>query len=270
MCELLGVSIDRPERPTFAFAGFQEASKIKKEWRKSNPDGWGLGCYPKDGLGAFIIKEPVAAIGSPLAKVVRDGLQPESKTHLLHVRRRSGRDSKKPGPAPIHVNTHPFSRVVEDREFIFAHNGGLKDHRQDPPLGRYHCLGQTTSEYAFCYILRKASLIRNHKWRQVQELLLKINTYGNFNCILSDGEYMLVYRDVEGYKGLSFVERHAPYPKIVLKDNTQYRVDLQLSQDSSRKALLFATNPFTDGENWHELPPGRLTVAKEGETVWQG
>jgi predicted glutamine amidotransferase len=67
VCELLGISINRPERPVYAFRGLEHGSKDDPDWRKSNPDGWGVACYPDDGLAPLVLKEAAAAHASPLA-----------------------------------------------------------------------------------------------------------------------------------------------------------------------------------------------------------
>ena len=80
---------------------------------------------------------------------------------------------------------------------------------------------------------------------------------------------MAVYCDRDRYKNLSFVERLAPFDeKIVLTDDHNYRVDLRLSQDESRRAILFATRPLTVGEEWTKLKKGRLVIVEGGEFRW--
>jgi len=263
MCELLGVSINRPERPMYAFRGLEHGSKEDSDWRKSNPHGWGVACYPEDGPAALILKEAAPAHSSPLAAIVRDGLLPRSRTHLLHIRRKST-----DGPEAVFANTHPFSRVVEGCEYVFAHNGGLREFKHTLALGPHSCLGETTSEYAFCHLLAVAGeAIRARQWENVLPVLHGINKFGHFNCIFSDGGVLAAYRDREGYKNLCVLERHAPSKEITLDGDDDFRVDLCLSADESRSACLIATRPLTHGEDWQPLPKGGLLIAEAGEVI---
>ena len=50
------------------------------------------------------------------------------------------------------ANTHPFVRELWGRNFVFAHNGTVKAAKKHP-LGRFHPIGETDSEHAFCVIM---------------------------------------------------------------------------------------------------------------------
>ena len=166
MCELLGVSIDRAERPTYAFRGFQYGSR-KRNARKENADGWGIACYPDDGPAALVLKEAAAAHKSKLANAIRKGRLPKSRIHVLHIRRRG-----KHAAPRRHANTHPFSRIVDGREYVFAHNGYLRDHEHALGSHPFSCLGGTASEHAFCHILgNHEPLFREQRWGKFEKVL---------------------------------------------------------------------------------------------------
>jgi len=49
-------------------------------------------------------------------------------------------------------NTHPFTRELWGRNWTFAHNGQLKGYRR-LKTGHFRPVGETDSEYAFCWLL---------------------------------------------------------------------------------------------------------------------
>jgi glutamine amidotransferase len=56
--------------------------------------------------------------------------------------------------------------------------------------------------------------------------------YGNFNCIFSDGEFLFFYFDKNGYNGLSFVRRQAPFSSVRLEDED---FEINLSEEKALK-----------------------------------
>src|SRR6266571_7847792 len=138
MCELLGMECNVPTDIVFSFTG------LRLRGGKTGPhaDGWGLAFY--EGRAARVFLEPAAAAASPLAGFL--GEHP-IKTMLAvgHVRRRTR------GTTTL-ANTHPFVRELWGRHWVFAHNGTLRRVRRRK-LGRFHPIGQTDSEHAFCYLL---------------------------------------------------------------------------------------------------------------------
>ena len=140
MCELLGMECNVPTDIVFSFTG------LRSRGGKTGPhtDGWGLAFY--DGRAARVFLDPQPAAHSPLAELLA---QHPIKTLLAvgHIRRRTR-------GARTLANTHPFVRELWGRSLTFAHNGtvrGVKRHK----LGRYHPIGTTDSEYAFCTILNR-------------------------------------------------------------------------------------------------------------------
>lgn len=261
MCELLGVSANRPERPTYIFRGFLHGSQAGRRARP-NPDGWGVACYPDDGRTAAVLKVAEPIHESTAAEPVRRGEFHRSSTHILHIRRRATG-----GAEPAERNTHPFARSAEGRDYVFAHNGYFKHEVASTwPVGAFGPSGETMSERAFCHLLAEhIGLVRDRRWEELEAVFRELNQAGDANCILSDGEVLVAYRDANGYANLSFVERQAPYRNpIVLTDEEGFRVDLMLSDDESRRAVLIATRPLTAGEGWAELPRGRVVVLAGG------
>src|SRR5579859_5956134 len=140
MCELLGMECNVPTDIVFSFTGLA----LRGGAKGPHADGWGLALY--EGLAARTFLEPTAAADSPLARYVREN---PIKTLLAvaHVRKRTrGRVSL--------ANTHRCVRELWGRHFVFAHNGTVRDVRRHK-LGRFHPIGETDSEHAFCALLSR-------------------------------------------------------------------------------------------------------------------
>jgi len=110
MCELLGMSFNLSVRPSISFRGFRYRGE-------NNPHGWGLAFYPDESVQ--IVKEPIKAKKSSLSKFLQDYQEVRSKVFVAHVRYTSVGSKS-------HKNTHPFYRELSGKEYVFAHNGTLK------------------------------------------------------------------------------------------------------------------------------------------------
>ena len=94
----------------------------------------------------------------------------------------------------------------------------------DLDTGEFLPVGDTDSEHAFCYILNNINnnqlnrLYSKDDYGKLHELLRYINqNFGSFNCLLSDGERLFCYHDVDGYNGLNKIKRKAPFDRVKLK-----------------------------------------------------
>lgn len=237
MCELLGMSFNQDVRANFSFRGFVKHSR-------QNPDGWGVAFYPDAGYAAQIIKEPIIANSSPMVNFLKGYRKLCSSVYISHIRQATS--------AVSYANTHPFRRELRGREFIFAHNGDLKNnYRTELLLGKWKPVGITDSEFAFCHLMdiieRKVSAWNPESFALIEESLKHINTYGNFNCLFSDGEYLFCYRDVSGYKGLRYTKRQAPFGNVQFIDED---IEINLSEDKrmTEFGYIIATNPLTNEE----------------------
>lgn len=254
MCELLGMSFNQPIRPSLSFRGFRQRGQ-------SNPHGWGIAYYPDESVQ--VIKEPIQGDSSSLSEFIKNYQEIKSKIFIAHVRYTSG--------TPVaYKNTHPFQRELNGREFVFAHNGTLHNYRA-LETGRFTRIGETDSEYAFCHILNSVEseqincwTTKNFKW--LHDKLKEINNYGNFNCILSDGKYLFCYYDKNGYNGLCFVHRKAPYSQVQLLDE-DFQVNLAKEKNPSQTGFIIATRALTD-ERWENFYPGELIVFRNGEIIF--
>src|SRR3954468_17255567 len=206
MCELLGMECNVPTDIVFSFAG------LASRGGKAGPhgDGWGLALY--DGKVARMFLEPDAAAHSALATFVR---QHPIKTLLAiaHVRRMTR------GGIGL-ANTHPFSRELWGRHFVFAHNGTVKK-AKSLKLGRFHPIGQTDSEHAFCALLGALEHEFKDYPRSHAELAEAVATYagkigrgGTFNMLLGDGSQLFARCSTK----LHYIVRKAPFQRATLAD----------------------------------------------------
>lgn len=254
MCELLGMSFNQTVKPSLSFRGFRQRGKY-------NRDGWGVAFYPDK--AAQIFKEPRKATASPLSKFLKDYPEISSKIFICHVRLGSV-------CGVTYMNTHPFSHELNGREYIFAHNGTLRNFER-LPIGRFRKIGCTDSEHAFCHILhnieeRGITQWTNEDFRWLNNKLKEINNYGTFNCLFSDGELLFCYYDKNGYNGLCFVHRKAPYGQVRLLDE-DFAINLAEEKDPTQTGFIIATTRLTN-ERWENFHPGELIVLKGGSIMF--
>jgi glutamine amidotransferase len=237
MCELFGISSDKPVRPVKALRAFYERGFY-------NPDGVGVAYYNSN-RNAVLQKQPKMALRSPLAEKVRMSEETVSDIFIAHVRLAS------PGLKISYNNTHPFKEDAVGREYIFAHNGTLYASRRFS-TGEYNPRGETDSEYAFCYILSEISK-RNIAWndesfRWLHRILSDINHDGAFNMIMSDGEHLFCYNDSMNHNsGLCFVEHGG--------------------NDYAAAGVVISTKPVVHGEI-RKFGNGELKVFRKGIEVF--
>lgn len=256
MCELLGLCFNTAVRPNLSFKGF----RIRSE---ENPDGWGIAFYPDK--PAQVIKEPIEAEESVLSEFIENYPKIRSKIVISHVRLNSV--SK-----PAFMNTHPFQRELNGKEFVFAHNGTLSNYEKDFDISGFKRVGKTDSEVAFCHLMNKIKEKEitswdnsNFKWLYQQ--INYINNFGRFNCIFSDEEYLFCYFDMNGYKGLFHLHREAPYEHTHLSDE-HLDIHLKKQGETEKEGYIIATKPLTD-EEWYEFDPGELIIMKNGQIEYK-
>ena len=255
MCELLGLNFNIPVNPKLSFSGFRLRGK-------KNPDGWGLGWYPDNKNSLQLIKEAFNVNESSLADFIENYSQNNihSTTIIGHVRYSTVGNI-------AHENTHPFHRELNGKEFVFAHNGNIKNFKEFK-LQRFFPIGETDSEHLFCYILdqfnkEKRNFESKQSFRQIWDLFKHINEFGVFNCLLSNGKYLFAYRDINGLRKLHWVYRKPPYTNIELKDR-HYSIKIEDEDVDKQEGVIIATRPLTVGENWQEFDFGELKIFKDG------
>ena len=254
MCELLGMSFNQPVKPTLSFRGFRQRGEY-------NRDGWGIAFYPDK--ASQIFKEPKKATESELAQFISNYHEINSKLFIAHVR--LGSKGK-----VAYMNTHPFSRELNGKDYTFAHNGTLSGF-ENLPTGRFCKIGCTDSEFIFCHILncikeKGIAQWTNDGFSWLAKKLIEINRLGRFNCVFSDGESLFCYYDQNGYNGLCLVHRRAPFDRVCLLDD-DFEINLAEEKKSSQKGFIVATRRLTN-ERWENFSPGELIVFKNGDIMF--
>ena len=253
MCELFGLSSNRVVKVSFSWRGFRKRGRIHR-------DGWGIAWYLESGL-VGLVKEPRPSVESPIARLMVQGVK--SKIIISHVRWASKGNIS-------YVNTHPFVRRLWGRDWVFAHNGTLLglDGNSDYELEWCHPIGETDSEYAFCYILEELSSLQDRGLESLADRLWRladrIGSYGKFNFLLSNGEHLFAYMNREDT--LHYLLRHPPYKGVVRLLDEDYEVMLGELKAPDEYAAIIATKPLTD-EKWNPMTPGTLYIFHNGDLL---
>jgi predicted glutamine amidotransferase len=285
MCELMGMSFAKPVVASVSIKAFSLRSE-------DNADGWGLAWYPDRALA--MVKQPLRWSAQQTQFLDNyPGLL--SSIYVAHVRQRTT------GSIPTHADTHPFGRELGGRDYCFAHNGTVAGEFWKIPLGRFHPVGQTDSEFLFCLLLEelerfarlapdlerarhpaggveqtngkvleppvaaRGHLESEQQWKWLHRFLLHLNDYGRLNCILTDGEQLVVYHDRNGWKNLTYrnVYLHEDSP-LHFGDAT---LAVNLQAELLNHGCIVATNPLSL-EGWERFLPGEMKVLHEGNIVF--
>jgi glutamine amidotransferase len=271
MCELMGMSFARPIVASVSIQAFSLRSQ-------ENADGWGLAWYPDRSLA--MVKQPVRwSVQHTQFLEHYPGLL--SSIYVAHVRK--GTTSS----TPTHADTHPFSRELNGRDYCFAHNGTLAGDFWQRPLGRFKPIGGTDSQQLFCLILAElegfahvadeAAEVKHleprldgkpeldRRWKWLHQFLLHLNDHGKLNCILSDGERLLVYHDKNGWKNLT-------YRSVYLQQDSEQTfgdatVAVNLQAQPVNHGVIVATNPLSI-EGWERFLPGEMKILHQGNVEY--
>lgn len=254
MCQLLGMNCNVPTDIVFSFTGF-----ATRGGRTSNHnDGWGIAFFEGAGVRHFVDYQ--AAVASPIADLIKR-CPIKSKNVIAHIRKATQ------GHVALE-NCHPFVRELWGRYWVFAHNGDLKDFA--PPLdGAFRPVGNTDSEWAFCYVLQQLRrrfgdhepalpLLRN----ALAELTSEIAAYGAFNMMLSNGTALFTHCSTSLY----FIVRQFPFAEAQLSDEDM-RVDFSQVTTPNDRVAIIVTEPLTANENWTAFETGELKVFVDGQPV---
>jgi predicted glutamine amidotransferase len=227
MCQLLGLSSNKKVNIQLSLREFRKRGI-------ENSHGWGFAFYQDRDWN--VIKKTYSL---SIENVKGDEFKFKSKMIIGHVRYSSCGNR-------AHQNTHPFKK----NGWVFAHNGTVKEimNKSEYKLENIKPEGETDSEYAFCYLLEKI----NNKSVSIRKTLFdearKIKQHGNFNFLLSDGEILYAHGD----NSLHYVQREAPFEIVTLEDE-QYSINLNEIKDADEKAVIIATEPLTENEDWKKF-----------------
>lgn len=251
MCELLGMECNVPTDIVFSFSGLA----LRGGARGPHADGWGLALYEGRAVRTFL--EPAAAAKSALAAYIRNN-PIKTLLAIAHVRKRTR------GPVNL-ANTHPFVRELWGRHFTFAHNGTVRSVRKHR-LGRFHPIGTTDSEHAFCALMHRlerafpdgypgSALLSQAVARAGRD----IGADGTFNFLLADGQQLFARCATK----LSYIIRKAPFARATLADD-DIAVDFSTVTTPLDRVAVVATAPLTRDEAWTIGRPGQMWVFRKG------
>lgn len=251
MCQLLGMNCATPTDITFSFRGFSQRAGITSD----HADGFGIAFFEDKACRLFVDNQ--SAVESPIAELVRN-YPIKSRNVIAHIRKAT--------QGKINLeNSHPFSRELWGRQWIFAHNGDL--HEYFPVLsGRFTPVGNTDSERAFCYLLDQ--LVKRFGYDepsldQVFELLAEVSPaiaeHGTFNFCLSNGQALFTYAITK----LHWLVREYPFRPAQLID-IDVEVDFSQVTTPKDRVAVITTEPLTQNEEWTAFQPGEMILFKEG------
>lgn len=254
MCELLGMSTDAPTDICFSFTELMARGGATGPHR----DGWGIVFYEGKGIRSF--HDPQPSHNSEIAKLIRN--YPIRSCNVIgHIRQANA------GKVSLE-NTHPFTRELWGRNWVFAHNGQFKAVKQFP-LGRFLPIGSTDSEHAFCWLMGQLDQAYSQFPTRVAEMQRQLKGWcdelralGVCNLIFSDSTYTYAYCTTK----LCWLTRRPPFGEATLKD-ADVTLDFKLKDTQVTAGTVIATEPLTDNEEWTAMQPGEFIVFKKGEVV---
>ncbi|MEM7223167.1 MAG: class II glutamine amidotransferase [Pseudomonadota bacterium] len=254
MCELLGMNCNVPTDIRFSFSGLIQRGGRTGEHR----DGWGIAFY--EGRGSRTFHDPKASCESELADLVQHQCV-KSLNVICHIRKATN------GRVCL-ANTHPFTRELWGRAWVFAHNGKLRGVKRWP-LSFYKPIGTTDSEHAFCWMLDRIRerfptppRAQNQLRRYIGQLSAELSALGTFNMLLCDARRLYCYCSTD----LTWLTRRAPFGEASL-------IDLELTVDFAKETTpkdivtVIATKPLTDHEPWTVMERGSLVTFEDGVVV---
>ncbi|PLY14612.1 MAG: class II glutamine amidotransferase [Sedimenticola sp.] len=268
MCELFALSSLHPASASFSLDEFARHGGISGPHK----DGWGIAFYEEK--DARLIRDVASAGESPYLEFIRNNRQ-TSQIILAHIRLATQ------GERSLH-NCQPFSRELGGRVHLFAHNGDLAEiNSAEFPLGRFHPIGDTDSEYAFCHLMSmlEGLWLTGHppslqdRYQIIREFAARIQPLGPANFIYSDGEYLFAHghkrtqpgREGHHPPGLHYLQRTCTIPQ---PDNKFSGVNLNYGSKPQEVTLL-ASVPLSD-EGWRPLSEGEILVLSRGTVLRPG
>lgn len=261
MCQLLAMNSKNPADIGFSFAGFRARGGLTDD----HIDGFGIAYFEPTGLRLYCDNR--AAMDSPLAELVSQTRVKAANT-IVHIRKSDDQ---------LLSNAHPFTREIWGEAWVFSHNGKMtiRDALDSDPIkqstsSHYRPVGDTDSEFAFCYLLNQLKDRFEDKpdVQTLYEFLTQqcrfLANYGLFNCLLSNGEWMLAYADTL----LFHVTRQAPFGSAALID-VDVTMDFETVNEASDVMTILATTPLTSDENWQQLAVDECIIFADGHVVYQ-
>ncbi len=274
MCELFCLSSRLPTRATFSLDSFASHGAPPG----GMIDGWGIVFY--DGLDVRLHKEPEPAGNSAWFAFVK---QQRVVSHLIvsHIRRATI------GGISL-ANTQPFTREFGGRMHVFAHNGSLKgiEARYAAAKHRFHPVGETDSEVAFCMLAERLSQFwspgaipsLDQRLDVIAQFAAELREFGPANFLYADGDALFAHghRRVQASgsiepPGLWLLCRECAVDgdRLPRSGATLGGIDAGVTIEGSGEGqaiTLLASVPLT-GEGWRPLAEREVVVVRDGRVV---
>lgn len=259
MCELFGISSREPTTVQISL------SEFARRGGGTGPhiDGWGI-AFLRDG-DVQLIREPEPSADSAHLRFIHDQHIPSALV-ISHIRKATQ------GSVCLR-NTQPFTRELGGQPHTFAHNGDLGTLRSqlDMRSGRFRSIGDTDSEYAFCYLLSLLEPLWQHTERPAFEERLAVfsefatamTEFGAANFLYSDGEYLFVHSH---QRRQDSGELCAPGLHLLTRRYHEHEILAGVDVESEQEMVLLASTPLST-ENWQALPEHTVLAIQDGRVV---
>lgn len=253
MCQLLGMNCNTPTDIVFSFEGFRRRAGLTD----CHSDGFGIAFF--EGRGVRVFRDNHPASNSPIADCVKQ-YKIKSLNVIAHIRKATQGD--------VNIeNTHPFIREIWGENWVFAHNGNLKNL---PDMSNYFLqpIGSTDSEAAFCYLAEYLKNTYRQKpsemeiFKAIQKVTKELAQHGTFNFILSNGEWMIAHCSTN----LHYLMRKAPFGKAHRIDDDGV-IDFSDYAKEGDKVNIITTFPLTKDETWTKMENGGFVFFKNGDKI---
>jgi glutamine amidotransferase len=232
MCELLGVSCQTPDRASKSLTSFQELSR-------GNPDGWGLAYY-QDGH-VIVEKEAKKAVSSQKFTNLIQNVK--SNIIIAHLRLATRGEV-------CTNNCHPFPRSSFNRDWVFAHNGTIRNisHHQ-------FSQGTTDSEQVFHKMIDDIETYMHQSQfhglypgikQSIKNLFETYSRNITFNFLLSDGSVLYAFNHYPGT------------PLYIASREKDYGGAIVISTEKLHSR---------DYSEWKQLPKDRVILIADGRVL---
>jgi predicted glutamine amidotransferase len=263
MCELLAMSCRHPARLTSSLTALAGRAGSTR-----NRDGWGLAIY--QGRDIALHRDITPAHTSPLVPWL-EANGPSTTLAVGYIRHATQ------GAINL-ANTGPFSRELNGRMHVFAHNGNLKNLAQTSPIASrfYRPVGDTDSELAFCLLLDQIRQ-QTHVPTEPLPLQTSLNTVINFartlralgpaSFLYADGDVLYAHADRRLQLSTPQVTAPALYRLECPAGGAALVRDCESENtQTAQRVILLASVPLTD-ESWVPMAEGEILAIHLGAVV---
>lgn len=266
MCELLALSCGYPARLTTSLTGLAAHAQ---EAVSRNRDGWGVAFY--QGADVALYRDTSSADESAQVSWL-EAHGPETTLSMAYIRHATQ------GRIEL-ANTGPYTRELNGRMRVFAHNGNLPGirNRFDSQRWRFHPVGQTDSEIAFCMLLEVLAELEegsddlppvDKRIAALASLFAELRELGPANFLYADSRTLFVHADRRLQPATGKIEPPALFLRTCASDQFPELLDPSVpgSLAPGQRVALFSTVPLND-KSWQPLAEGELLAVEAGHIV---